>query len=629
MTITQDMWITLAILAIAIILFVTERLRVDVVALGVLASLIITGILTTTEATREFSNSAVITIGALFVVGGAVLQTGLADMIGRKILQIAGTNEIKLMAVIMGAVALLSSVMSDTGTVAVLLPAVIGLGKRAQISLSKLLMPLSFGALLGGAMTLIGTPPNIIVSNLLRQADPELGLKPFEFFDYTPVGILLLISGIGFMVVIGRHLLPDYGLREDIEQYENPDELIRMYSLAEKVHYLRVKQDSPLAGQSVAASQIRRNYDLTIVEVLRQAEARSVAKFGDQQLMLQSNVPKHIFPTAETIIYAGDVLIVQGEQEYIQRAMDECLLEQHPHTDNGKESLINRNRGIAEVVLPPRSQLLGKTLRESQFARAYNLTVLNIRRPGADKDLNLQNTTLEFGDTLLVQGVWHDIMALRKRRRDFVVLGQPETMVDTLNNNKAPIAAIILGAMLIVMVVEALPLAATALIAALAMVLAGCLTMDEAYEAIDWKSIMLIAGMLPMATALSKVGLVDEIAMQVTTGLGNSGPTTVLAAMFLLTALFTQVLSNTATAVLVGPIALETALRMDVSPYPFLMAVAIAASMAFASPVASPVNTLVLGAGDYKFTDYFKVGIPLLLVTFVITVIFLPMIFPF
>jgi di/tricarboxylate transporter len=633
MIMTSDMWITLAILVIAIIFFVTELLRVDVVAIGVVVSLILTEILTTGEATAGFSNSAVITIAALFVVGGAVLQTGLADIIGRHILVIAGTNEVKLTAVIMITVALLSSVMSDTGTVAVLLPAIIGLAHRAKMSLSKLLIPLSFGSLLGGATTLIGTPPNIIVSDLLREtnaANPTLNLKPFEFFDYTPVGILILIFGIGFMVTFGRRLLPDYGIKEEFDQSESPEELLRVYSLVEKVSYLRVRTDCKLVGHSIATSHLRRKFGLTIVEILRQSEARPVAKIGDQQLVLQSSAKNHIFPTAETIIHAGDILITQGVQNDVKRAINTLALELQEHPETGTEALINRHRGIAEVVLPPRSTLIGKNLRETRFARSFNLSVLDIHRPGTGKgQLSLHDTPLEFGDALLVQGLWHDIMALRKKRRDFVVLGQPETMVDTLNTHKAPVAALVLVGMLGILVLNLLPLAATALLASLAMVLFGCLTMDEAYDSIDWRSVVLIAGMLPMATALSKVGLVDEVATQVTEGLGGAGATVVMAGLFLLTAGFTQVLSNTATAVLVAPIALETAMRMDVSPHPFLMTVAIAASMAFASPVASPVNTLVLGAGGYKFADYVKVGVPMLIIALVVTLVAVPIVFPF
>jgi di/tricarboxylate transporter len=635
MDMTQDMWVVVAILVVAIFLFVTERLRVDIVALGVVLALTLTEILTPSEAIAGFSSTAVITIAALFIVGGAVLQTGLAAMIGQRILRVAGTDELKLTAVIMIAVALLSGVMSDTGTVAVLMPAIIGVALSAKISPSKLLIPLSFGSLLGGAMTLIGTPPNIIVSDLLREENirlAEQGLdnvyRTFEFFDYTPVGILLLIAGIAFMLTIGRRILPDYGSKEEQQQLESPEELVELYQLAEKVGYLRVRSKSPLKDKTIGESRLRRDYGLNVIEVLHPEGAIPVASFGERQLTIQSTARQHVFPTANTVLRQDDVIIVQGEEANINRAVEELVLELQENPETGNEALVNRQRGVAEVVLPPRSSLIGRTLRETRFALSYNLSILDIRRPGTT-NLDTQTTRLEFGDTLLVQGLWHDIMALRKNRIDFVLLGQPETMLDALNSRRAPVAALVLGAMLVVLIMDALPLVTTALLAALAMVLTRCLTMDEAYDAIDWKSLVLIAGMLPMATALNKVGLVNETALQVTEALGGSGPTVVLGGLFLLTAFFTQVLSNTATAVLVAPIALQIATEMEVAPYGFLMGVAIAASMAFASPVASPVNTLVLGAGNYRFVDYIKIGVPMLVIMLIITLIAVPIVFPF
>lgn len=639
MTLTQDMWVALAILAVAIVLFVTEWLRIDIVALGVVIALMLTDTLTPGEALAGFSSSAVITIAGLFVVGGAVLQTGLAGMIGRRILRIAGRDEIRLTAVIMVAVALLSGVMSNTGTVAVLMPAVVGLAVTARISPSKLLIPLSFGSCLGGAMTLIGTPPNIIMSELLVEQNAILAAEgqtkvftPFTFFDYTPLGALLLITGVVFMLAVGRRLLPDYGVKEDTsEESTSPDELMTLYHMAEHLVQLRVRSQSDLVGKTILESRLRRKYNLTVVEIIRPIEAVPVARFGEQQLMLQSSHSEHIFPTAETELRRDDVLIVQGTDEDIERAVQDHTLDKKPIEAQQTKALVDRQRGIAEVVLPPRSALIGKSLRDTNFARTYNLTVLSINRPDSQdaETAEIQNITLGLGDTLLVQGLWHDIMALGKRRNDFIVLGQPETMVDSLNTRHAPVAGLIMVGMLLILILDLVPLATAALIAALAMVLTGCLTMDEAYESIDWKSIVLIAGMLPMATALDKVGFISEVAEQFTIAFGDANPRITLAGLFLLTAVFTQVLSNTATAVLLGPIALGIALRLDINPYSFLMGVAVAASMAFASPVASPTNTLVLSAGKYSFMDYVKVGVPLILLSMIVTVIFLPFLFPF
>ncbi|HEY85859.1 MAG TPA: SLC13 family permease [Chloroflexi bacterium] len=619
------MWYALAILTAAIILFITEWLRVDVVAIGVVVALMLTGLLSASEALSGFSNSAVLTIAALFVVGGAVLNTGLAGLIGRRILAIAGTSEVRLTVVIMLAVALLSGFMSDTGTVAVLLPAIISLAKSAKVSPSKLLIPLAFGSLLGGAMTLIGTPPNIIVSDLLR----EEGLRPFAFFDYTPIGVLLLTAGVVFMVFVGRKLLPDNKPKQDLQRVETPDELMDIYRLPESLFRLRVRRGSELVGQTVAASRLGQNFGMSILEILRPAEPRPVVKVGRQQLVLQSRTLESIQPTADTVFGLDDILLVQGDGNDAAHAAARWNLGVQPSGGNDKPILNTEEAGLAEILLPPRSSLLGKTVVETRFGSTYHLTVLGINRPGADEKLGLKDTTLEFGDTLLVQGPWKNILGLRKRRRDFVVMGQPETMLGAPARNKAPIALLILLGMLAIMVTNILPVVTASMLAALAVILTGCLSMDDAYEAVNWKSIVLIAGMLPMAIALEKVGLVNLAAEGLTNSVGSFGPLVVLAGLFILTSLFTQVLSNTATTVLVAPIALATAQQLGVQPYAFMMAVAIAASMAFASPVASPVNTLVMGAGNYRFSDYIKAGAPMMLIMLIVTALAVPLLWPF
>ncbi len=627
---TADMWLTLAILAIAILLFVTEWLRVDVVALGVVVALMITELLTPAEAISGFSNSAVITIAALFIVGGAVLHTGLAAWIGQRILGIAGTDETRLIVVIMIAVGTLSGFMSSTGTVAVLLPAIIALARTAKISPSKLLIPLAFSSLLGGATTLIGTPPNIIVNDLLLAENLRLGetfYSPFRFFDYTPIGLLLLAAGVVFMVTIGKRLLPDHVQVQD-DLRENPAELISHYHLQDNLYYLRLGGQSTLAGQSIANASLRTDFDVTVIEITRRGE-RPLAQFGEQRIILQSKQPEHIYPSAKTVLQADDMIIVKGEENDVRRMANQYQLILEPPLEDGTVSIVNRQVGIAEVLLPPRSKMVDKRLRETELGSKYNLTVLDIQRPGASEDMNIEETQLAFGDTLIIQGLWQDIHNLKRNRRDLVVIGEPGVMLDALNTQKAPIAALILGGMLVIMVTNALPLATASLLAALFMVLSGCLSMDEAYEAIDWKSIVLIAGMLPMAIALDQVGLVSVVADWTTDTLGDAQPRIILGGLFLLTSILTQVLSNTATTVLVAPIALAIAQQLGLQPYGLLMSVAIAASMAFASPVASPVNTLILGAGNYSFVDFFKVGLPMIFIMLIVSVVTIPIFFPF
>jgi di/tricarboxylate transporter len=621
---TLDMGYALLILFIAIVLFVTEWLRVDIVALSVVVGLMLTGLLTTQEALSGFSNAAVLTIAALFVVGGGVLRTGLAGLIGQRILAVAGSSETRLVLVIMLAVALLSGVMSDTGTVAVLLPAIISLARSVEISPSRLLMPLSFGALLGGASTLIGTPPNIIVSDLLRKE----GLTPFRFFDYTPIGLLLIASGILFMLVFGRRLLPEHKPRQDLQRVENPKELVARYQLPDNLFRLRVRRSSGLVGHTVAGSRLRQDFRLTVLEILRPAEPRSLLQVGDQRLLLQAAGSESMRPEPNTSWQVDDLLIVQGEGNDVAHAAAFWNLGVQPASAEDEQSLISQEVGLAEVLLPPRSTLAGKTLVETRFGTLYKLTVLGINRVGVAEKLDLKETQLRFGDILLVQGPWQNILALREYPRDFVVMGQPEAMVGAPNRQKAPLAFLVLMGMLVLIVTNVVPIAAASMLAALAMVLTGCLTMDEAYEAIDWKSVVLVAGMLPMSLALEKVEVVNLVAQGLTDSLGEVGPLVVMVGLFLLTSLFTQVLSNTATAVIIAPIALATAQELGVRPFAFLMTVAIAASMAFASPVASPVNTLVMGAGNYRFGDYIKIGVPMILVMLVVTVLILPVLWP-
>jgi di/tricarboxylate transporter len=617
---TLEMWIVLSILLVAIVLFVTEWLRVDVVALGVVIALMLLGVLDTSEALAGFSSTAVLTIASLFVIGGAILHTGLAGTLGRRILSIAGDSEVRLILVIMGTVALLSGFMSDTGTVAVLLPAIISLATNAKISPSKLLIPLSFGALLGGAMTLIGTPPNIIVSEVLQ----ENGYAPFSFFTYTPMGLILTLVGIGFILTIGRKLLPAHQPKIEAQEVETPKEIIELYRLPDNLLRLRVRRGSSLIGKTVFQSRLRSDFGINVLKIMRPPQLRTVPEREKSQL---KDTP--LIPTKDLAIQLDDSLIVQGEANAATRAAATFKLGVQPAKPKDHKALLNREVGIAELLLPPRSHLVGKSLSDIRFSTLYKLTVLAIRRPGVTQPFDLKTTRLQFGDTLLVQGAWKDIQSLRDLRRDFVVLGQPETMIDRPPQSKVRWASLIMIGMLLLMIGDILPVAQATMLAALLMVLTGCLTMDKAYNAIDWKSIVLIAGMLPMSTALSKVGLVDLVAQGIVDTLGGIGPWAIMAGLFLLTSLFTQVLSNTATTVVIAPIALVSAQTLGVQPHAFLMAVAIAASMAFASPVASPTNTLVMGAGHYRFSDYIKVGVPLILLTFIVSVLILPLLFPF
>jgi len=620
---TIEIWITLALLGGAILFFITEWLSVDLVALGVVISLMVTGILSTEQALAGFSSPIVITIAALFIVGGAVMETGLADSISSKIVQFAGDNKTRLMILIMGTVALLSGFISDTGTVAIMAPAIISISRKKGISPSRLLIPLSFGSLLGGAMTLIGTPPNIVVSDLLA----ENGFTSFNFFDFTPIGLLLLIAGILYFALAGRWLLPDRKSTKEMQRVNSPEELMQLYKLPEDLYRLRIRQGSPLVGKNLLESALGSTFGVTVLKILRADESQNRPRIGNL-LFITDEIPDSQKISTNSPLQPDYLLICQGLYNDISHASAALRLGVQPAEPVDQKALVNDEVGVAEVLLPPRSLMIGKTLVSSRFGSLYRLTVLGINRPGKKSTLSLKETKLQFGDTLFVQGAWRDIRALANQRRDFVVVGQPETMKGTPPRSKMILSGLILAAMLISLIAGWLPLATTAMIAAFLMIISGCLSMKQAYSSVDWRSIILIAGMLPMATALQEVGLVEIGANWIATTLGGLGIIPTMASLFLITTLFTQVISNTATTVLIAPVALSLALQLGYQPQAFLMTVALAASTAYATPVASPVNTLVMAAGNYRFKDYAKVGIPLIFISMVITVLLLPILWP-
>lgn len=615
-----ESWITLGLFAATILLFLTEWLEVDLVALGLVIGLMITGVLTPDEALSGFSSSIVITIAALFIVGGAVMETGLADVISSRIIRFAGKSRFRLLILIMGTVALLSGFISDTGTVAVMAPAIISISRKKQINPSKLLIPLSFGSLLGGAMTLIGTPPNIVVSDLLEVN----GFEAFQFFDFTPIGLILLAGGILYMTLTSHWLLPDHKSSKTLQRVETPEKLMEVYRLPEDLYRLRIRHGSPLVGKTILDSDLGNTYNITVLDIQREEQIRARTLRGDFRLIPEEDK----LSAVHDILKPNDVLICQGKLNDISHASAALRLGVQPALAEDQKSLVNDEVGVAEVLLPPRSRILGKTLVSCRFGSLHQLTVLGINRPGAESNLPLKDTSLQFGDTLFVQGPWKNIRALADHRRDFVVVGQPEDLKGTPHRSKMILAGLILIAMILTLVTGWLPLETTSLLAAFLMVITGCLNMKQAYNSVEWKSVILIAGMLPMAIALQKVGLVQGGAEWIASSLGGLGPIPILGSLFLITSVFTQVISNTATTVLIAPVGLSLALNLGYQPQAFLMTIALAASTAYATPVASSVNTLIMGAGNYRFKDFAKIGIPLILISMAITILLLPLLWP-
>ncbi|MBK8026855.1 MAG: SLC13 family permease [Chloroflexi bacterium] len=617
------MLVTLIVLIVAIILFITEKVRLDVVAMMVMAVLMLTGVVTVEEGLAGFSNKAVISIAALFIVGGAVFQTGLAGMIAVRIMRAAGGSAVRLLVILMVAVGFMSAFISSTGVVALMLPAALSLARSQRMSSAKLLIPMAYAALLGGTLTLIGTPPNLLVSEALRSA----GYAPFDLFSFTPLALPLLLISVVYMLLVGRRLLPEPKLESTSLPVVTPGELFAIYELPGRLFRLRVQDDSPLVGRTIGDTGIGSRCPLTILSLTRSPNGA----YGGVRLLPWSSRETINHPMSDTVLQANDVLQVQSEAHCIAQVSADLKLAVMANEPVVEGDIITNDVGIAEVVLRPRSALLGKTIAEVRFSRLYRLTVLSLHRPDRKESLPVKSTPLEFGDVLLVQGEWKDIFALKALRRDFIVMGESEALAigAFTQPKKAPIALIVLLAMVLTVAFNIFDLAAASIGAALILILTGCLTIDDAYKEIDLRTICMMAGIIPLSTALAKVGLVDLIAEAVVGAVGASGPMAVQIAFFVTVVIMTQFLSNTATTVLFAPLAVVTAQQLGVQPHALLMTVAIASSLAFATPLGTPVNTLVMNAGRYRFRDYVQVGVPLIVVCMIVTMILLSIVFPY
>lgn len=620
-----SMLITLIILILSAIFFVSGKVRSDIIALCALIGLLVFQILTPEEALSGFSNSVVIMMVGLFVVGGAIFQTGLAKMISSRILKLAGKSELKLFLLVMFVTSVIGAFVSNTGTVALMLPIIVSLAMSAGINPSRLLMPLAFASSMGGMMTLIGTPPNLVIQNTLTGA----GYEPLSFFSFLPVGIVCVIVGTLVLLPLTKWFLSKKGKKDEgTLAGKSLNQLAKEYGLSSNLFRLRAIQNSRLIGKTVIELDIRRKYRLNILEV-RRSDA-------SQHRFLKTITQKLASP--DTTIWIGDVLYIRGDVVDVNRFAEDYLLEMigghtTEETEESNKSLDFYDIGIAEIVLMPSSKIINQTVKEVGFRDKFNVNVLGIRRKKEYILQDLGNESMHSGDVLLVQGTWQDIARLSKEDADWVVLGQPlaEAAKVTLDY-KAPVAAAIMILMVAMMVFDFIPVApvTAVMIAGLLMVLTGCFrNVEAAYKTINWETIVLFAGMLPMSLALEKTGASEYISNSLVNGLGSYGPVVLMAGIYFTTSLMTMFISNTVTAVLMAPIALQSAVQIGVSPIPFLFAVTVAASMCFASPFSTPPNALVMPAGQYTFMDYIKVGLPLQIIMGVVMVAVLPLLFPF
>jgi len=615
---------TLIILAVASILFVQGSIRADLVAASALVALLITGVLTPQEALSGFSNPVVIMLASVFVVGGAVLRTGLAKIISRKIVSLAGKSETRLFVLIMLATAGIGAFVSNTGTVAVMLPIVVSLATAAGASPSRFLMPLAFASAMGGMLTLIGTAPNMIINSALQGA----GYPGLHFFSFLPIGVICVSVGTVVLLFLSKYLIkaPDTDKAKNRNE-RSLTELADSYELWLNEHWAKVRGDSFLIGQTLRGSFMREKYGVNLVEVRRSKHSSSFLGRHREQI-------RHIVPGPGTVFEADDVLTFIGPEERIAAFAGEYGLElMEPEADPGRreQHYDFREIGIAEVVMLSTSRLVGMTVRDSGIRKTYDVHVLGIRRQGASMLQDVPNAELLAGDALLVQGTWKNIARLSDAYNEWVVVGRPldAASKETLDH-KAPVAAFIIVAMIAAMALSLLEPVTIVMLAALCLIFTGCLrNVEEAYATISWQSIVLVAAMLPMSVALEKTGAIALASGTLIKAVGDLGPYALLGLIYGITSFVTLFISNTAAAALCTPIAMQAALGMHLSPYPFLFAVAVAATMSLAFPFSTPPNVLVMSPGRYTFMDYVKIGGPLQILFGLIMVCALPLLFPF
>jgi di/tricarboxylate transporter len=781
---TFEIALVLGILVISLILFISEVIAMDVVALLVLGSLAVTGLVDTNQAFAGFSNSAVITVWAMFILSEGLTRTGIADIIGRQVMRVGGSREVTLIFVIMITGAVLSAFMNNIGVAALMLPVVVDVARRTGIAASRLLMPLAYSTLLGGLMTLIGTPPNLLISESMVLG----GYKPFALFDFTPVGGVVMVVGVLFVVIGGRFLLPKISAKHG--KHVSQRSLRALYKLQERTFMVHVPRDSVLVGKTLAETRIGASTGLIILSLLRNGrneslpgrqtiirggdgllvqgridQFRELRRWSDLVIERESSVLKSM--VASKVVYAsvviaegssvvselirdatfrtrfdvavvgilrkdgyrltnlayvpirtGDRILVQGEIDAIEQLekfsdledikiytpeqlrktyqtdermfvvrvpKDSDLAEETlkksrladvfdfrviaifrdgelnvmPHGDEvlrggdlllieGQQSDLDVLRGMQELeidtkvpgnlgtleterltlmdaTLDPRTSLAGMTVGELNFRERYGIELAGIWREGTTIGTELADERLQVGDALLLLGP-RDRLQLLSSDSDFLILtplGQepPDT-------RRAPLAGFIMMAVIGVVMAGYAPISIAAVIGGTIMVLTGCLNMEQAYRSIDWRAIFLIAGMLPLGTAMQESGAATYLANQVMSLLGDAGPWPVIMGLYILTAMATMIIPTAALVVLMSPIVLSAMSDMGVQPETAMMAVAMAASASFTSPISHPANILVMGPGGYRFVDYLKVGVPLTIVVFITVMVMLPILWP-
>ncbi|WP_334176149.1 SLC13 family permease [Pseudoxanthobacter sp.] len=608
---TLDLAIVLALLAAAVVMFARDKPRMDVVAVLMLTALPLSGILTVNEALAGFADPSVILIAALFVIGEGLVRTGVARRLGDLLVTRAGDNEARLVALLMIAVAGIGSVMSSTGVVAIFIPVVLRIAANIGAPPGRLMMPLSVAALISGMMTLVATPPNLVVQAEVVRA----GYQGFSFFSFAPFGIPILAVAVLYMATARRWLGGKAAPRPPARERPRLSTWAQEYALGGREYRLRTPPGSPLVGKQLGRLHLRANEGVNVIAIDRNA------RFGRSLVQ----------PHPGTVLEAGDVLFLDvfSSKTRIDDVCRRYQLEMLPLPARYFADL-TQEIGMAEVMVPASSSLVDRSVVQATFRSRYDLSVVGLKRGSTARREDILEEPLKIGDRLLVAGPWRAIRKLQSDMTDLVVYALPAEFDDIAPAaSRARHALAILGLVVVLMATGIVPNVVAALIGCLLMGLTGCIDMNGAYRAIHWQTLVLIAGMLPFSAALQKTGGVDLAAGMLIELIGGAGPRTILAALFTLTAVMGLFISNTATAVLMAPVALAVAKELGASPYPFAMTVALGASAAFITPVSSPVNTLVVGPGGYDFMDFVRIGTPLALMALAITVLMVPWLLPF
>ena len=633
------MTITLIILVITVAMFIWGRVRADIVALTALAALLVLGILTPAEALAGFSSPIVIMMIGLFVVGGAIMQTGLAKLTGNKLMALSRGNETITFLLVMLVTSFIGAFVSNTGTVALMMPIIMSIAAGSGMQSSRFLMPLAFAGSLGGMLTLIGTPPNLVIDEVLTAA----GYQPLAFFSFFPVGIIVIAIGIIVLMPLSKIFLSKSQGNKKKKNAKSLDDLVDEYRLLDNLHRFIVPSSRTSAardengnrmdivGKTLKELSIQKKYGVSIIEIRNEKKSR---------LGLVKDVNQNMAKSSSTI-QVHDTLYIIGDEQKMQRFARDYGLRKMKDVKIDFYDL-----GLTEIVVMPTSNFVGLRIGEANLRKRFGINVLGVKRGSSSSSSseggrggseyitdNLIAAKLHVGDMLLVQGEWTNLAHLTADTTNWVVLDQPEKTADkVLLDYKAPVAAAIMLLMIAMMVFDFIPVApvTAVIIAGLLTVFAGCFrNVEAAYKTINWESIVLIAAMMPMSTALEKTGASALVSQGLVDSLGAMGPTALLAGIYFTTSLMTMFISNTATAVLMAPIALVAAQQVGVSPYSFLFAVTLGASMCFASPFSTPPNALVMKAGGYTFMDYVKVGLPLQIIIGVVMTFVLPLLFEY